>query len=62
MVRAAKAMSRHVNLVDLSSSFGDVKKCYAVIGGASVYYDFDHMTMEFSATLASGPLTNLSRT
>ena len=62
MVRAAKAMSRDVNLVDLSDSFCDVKKCYAVIGGASVYYDYDHMTMQFSATLASGLLRRLPRT
>jgi hypothetical protein len=36
MMRAARSMRVVVNLVDLSDSFCDAKRCYAVIGGASV--------------------------
>jgi SGNH domain (fused to AT3 domains) len=46
-------MRHQVNLVDLSSYFCDAERCYAVIGGASVYFDYDHMSTQFSATLAS---------
>jgi peptidoglycan/LPS O-acetylase OafA/YrhL len=53
MMRAARAMRGEVNLVDLSDHFCDANLCYAVIGGASVYFDYDHMSMQFSATLAS---------
>jgi len=52
MMRAARSMKAEVNLVDLSDYFCDAKKCYAVIGGASVYYDYDHMSLQFSTTLA----------
>jgi peptidoglycan/LPS O-acetylase OafA/YrhL len=52
MMRAARSMHGQVNLVDLSNDFCDAKRCYAVIGGASVYYDFDHMANQFSATFA----------
>jgi len=30
-----------------------------VIGGASVYYDYDHMSLQFSASLASPLLRQL---
>jgi peptidoglycan/LPS O-acetylase OafA/YrhL len=53
MMRAARSMGSQVNLVDLSSDFCDARRCYAVIGGASVYYDFDHMANQFSSTFAS---------
>ena len=53
MTRAARRMVDQVNLVDLSDYFCDARRCYAVIGGAAVYYDYDHMTTQFSATLAS---------
>ena len=62
MMRAARAMRGEVNLVDLSDYFCDAKRCYAVIGAASVYFDYDHMTTQFSATLASALLRLMPRT
>ena len=59
LMRAARSMRRLVNLVDLSDYFCDPWRCYAVIGGASVYYDYDHMSSQFSATLASPLLRRL---
>jgi hypothetical protein len=55
-------MRGEVNLVDLSDYFCDAKRCYAVIGAASVYFDYDHMTTQFSATLASALLQLMPRT
>jgi hypothetical protein len=52
-------MRPEVNLVDLSDYFCDKSRCYAVIGGASVYYDYDHMSQQFSSTLASALLRKL---
>ena len=62
MMRAARSMRHVVNLVDLSDYFCDARRCYAVIGAASVYYDYDHMSMQFSATLASALLRALPKT
>jgi peptidoglycan/LPS O-acetylase OafA/YrhL len=59
MMRAARPMRHEVNLVDLSDYFCDDKRCYAVIGGASVYYDYDHMSRQFSASLAAPLLRQL---
>ena len=62
MMRAARPMRREVNLVDLSDYFCDASRCYAVVGGASVYYDYDHMSMQFSASLASALLQRMPKT
>jgi peptidoglycan/LPS O-acetylase OafA/YrhL len=62
MMRAARAMRSEVNLVDLSDYFCDASRCYAVIGGANVYYDYDHMSRQFSASLAAPLLRSLPRT
>jgi len=62
MMRAARPMRAVVNLVDLSDYFCDAKRCFAVIGGASVYYDYDHMSNQFSASLASPLLRRLPTT
>jgi len=59
MMKAARAMRFQVNLVDLSDYFCDARHCYAVIGGASVYFDYDHMSTQFSTTLASPLLRRL---
>jgi len=61
MMRAARSMRSQVNLVDLSAFFCDARRCYAAIGGSSVYYDGDHMSMQFSATLASALLRRMPR-
>jgi len=62
MMRAARPMRSEVNLVDLSDYFCDARRCHAVIGGASVYYDYDHMSMQFSASLAPMLLRRLPKT
>lgn len=62
MIRAARPMSRLVNVVDLSNYFCGAESCYAVIGGASVYFDYHHMSNQFSATLASALLRHLPHT
>ncbi|HEX7537474.1 MAG TPA: acyltransferase family protein [Dermatophilaceae bacterium] len=59
MMRAARPMRSEINLVDLSDYFCDASRCYAVIGGASVYYDYDHMSTQFGATLAPVLLRSL---
>jgi peptidoglycan/LPS O-acetylase OafA/YrhL len=59
MMRAARPMRSEVNLVDLSDYFCDSSRCFAVIGGASVYYDYDHMSAQFGATLAPALLRGL---
>ena len=59
MMRAARTMRHEINLVDLSDYFCDDSRCYAVIGGASVYYDYDHMSLQFSTSLASPLLRQL---
>jgi hypothetical protein len=40
-----------VTLVDLTKYFCDDRKCYAVVGNVAVYYDHDHLNLEFSRTL-----------
>jgi len=61
MMRAERNMSGAVSLVDLSDYFCDVRRCYAVIGGASVYYDYDHMSMQFSASLSAALMRGLPK-
>ena len=61
LMRAARTMRGEVNLVDLSDYFCDATSCYAVIGGARVYYDYDHMSMQFSATLSAPLLRHLPK-
>ena len=40
-----------VKLVDLTRYFCDDRKCYAVVGNVAVYFDHDHLNLEFSRTL-----------
>jgi hypothetical protein len=44
---AAASRVPGVELLDLSDHFCDESRCYAVIGGMNVYYDFDHLNLEF---------------
>ncbi len=41
-----------VPLIDLTQYFCDEAGCHAVIGGAVVYYDSNHLTYTFTQTLA----------
>ncbi|SDO15198.1 Peptidoglycan/LPS O-acetylase OafA/YrhL, contains acyltransferase and SGNH-hydrolase domains [Klenkia soli] len=51
-----------VQSVDLTDRFCDADRCYAVIGGAQVYWDVNHMTALYSRSLADavGEATGLA--
>jgi hypothetical protein len=51
-VAAGRVASDRITLVDLTDRFCDRSRCYAAIGGAVVYFDKEHMTTQFSRTLA----------
>jgi peptidoglycan/LPS O-acetylase OafA/YrhL len=40
-----------VSLVDLTNYFCDRRKCYAVVGNVAVYYDANHLNLEFTRAL-----------
>jgi peptidoglycan/LPS O-acetylase OafA/YrhL len=48
---AARVGSPRVSVVDLTRSFCDARRCYAIIGGALAFKDQDHVTPTFAATL-----------
>ncbi|MCU1606053.1 MAG: acyltransferase 3 [Modestobacter sp.] len=41
-----------IRMLDFSDHFCDDSTCYAVVGGALVYWDANHMSAQFSRTLA----------
>ncbi|MEV4316268.1 acyltransferase family protein [Actinocrispum sp. NPDC049592] len=41
----------NVAFVDLTDYFCDERKCYAVVGNVAVYFDANHMNLDFSRTL-----------
>jgi hypothetical protein len=49
---AGRTLGPRVRFLDFSRHFCDEQKCYAVVGGVPVYYDYDHMTKQFAVTLA----------
>jgi SGNH domain-containing protein len=49
---AARVHTDRIRLIDMSDFFCDDTTCYSVIGGAIVYWDGDHMSAQFSRTLA----------
>ncbi|MEA9984073.1 acyltransferase family protein [Subtercola vilae] len=49
---ASIAAGEKVTLLDFTSTFCNTNDCYAVIGGANVYRDQDHLTNTFATTLA----------
>ena len=51
-VAAQQVSSNLVQLVDLSDQFCDRSRCYAAVGGAIVYADTNHITTQFSRSLA----------
>ena len=53
IVVAAEA-ARHplIRAVDLTERFCDTRRCYAVVGGIPVYYDADHLNLEYVRLLA----------
>jgi peptidoglycan/LPS O-acetylase OafA/YrhL len=44
---AGEAGSSSISVLDLSDRFCDETSCYAVIGGIPVYYDADHLNLEY---------------
>jgi hypothetical protein len=51
-VGAGLVHSDRFQFVDFTDHFCDQQRCYAAVGGAIVYYDFDHLTGQFARTLA----------
>jgi SGNH domain (fused to AT3 domains) len=51
LAAARRMRSARVHAIDLSRFFCDARRCFAVIGGAHVYKDVDHMTAVFARTL-----------
>jgi peptidoglycan/LPS O-acetylase OafA/YrhL len=49
---AARLHSARIRLIDMSDFFCDHATCYAAVGGAIVYWDHDHMSAQFSRSLA----------
>jgi peptidoglycan/LPS O-acetylase OafA/YrhL len=49
---AARAAADGVQIVDLTDFFCDETTCYPAIGGAIAYWDRDHISAQFSRTLA----------
>ncbi|MFJ4044817.1 acyltransferase family protein [Microbacterium sp. NPDC089987] len=47
VIAAEAANSEDVELLDLTDRFCDDASCYAVVGGIPVYYDADHLNLEY---------------
>lgn len=47
IVAAQQAAAKMVRGLDLTDSFCDSTSCYAVVGGIPVYYDADHLNLEY---------------
>ena len=50
LVEAARLLPA-VGVVDLTDYFCDAKKCYAVVGNVVVYFDQNHLNLEFARSL-----------
>jgi peptidoglycan/LPS O-acetylase OafA/YrhL len=48
---ARRTDNRDVRLADLTNYFCDERRCYAVVGNVAVYYDANHLNLEFSRTM-----------
>lgn len=51
VVAAQAAQDSAISVLDLSDRFCDDETCYAVVGGIPVYYDADHLNLEFARLL-----------
>lgn len=47
----AAAGSASISVLDLTDRFCDATSCYAVVGGIPVYYDADHLNLEYARLL-----------
>ncbi len=52
--------SDRVRLVDMTDFFCSAATCHAVVGGALVYFDYNHITAQFSRSLAPFLLEKLA--
>lgn len=52
LVAAAQAASPAIRAFDADPYFCDTDACYAVIGGVAVFYDADHLNLDFVRRLA----------
>ena len=52
IIAAATLRGTGVHLVDLTDRFCDAQSCYAVVGGIPVYYNADHLNLEYVRMLA----------
>jgi peptidoglycan/LPS O-acetylase OafA/YrhL len=57
---AERVTSPRVQLVDLTDLFCDETTCYTAIGGAVVYWDANHLTAQYSRSLAPFLLEELA--
>ena len=48
----ARADDLAIHALDLTDRFCDAARCYAVVGGIPVYYDADHLNLEYARMLA----------
>jgi hypothetical protein len=48
---ARSSRDPRVSIVDLTDYFCDDRKCYSVIGNVVVYFDPNHVNMEYSRSL-----------
>lgn len=53
LMAGAAERSDSITVLDLTDRFCDAERCYAVIGGVPVYYDADHLNLEYVRMLAS---------
>ncbi len=51
-LREAAAGQKDVTLLDFTKVFCDDETCRAVVGGANIYRDQDHITVTFANSLA----------
>ncbi|WP_334147022.1 acyltransferase family protein [Microbacterium sp.] len=51
VVAGAEIGTPSVDVLDLTDRFCDAESCYAVIGGVPVYYDVDHLNLEYARLL-----------
>jgi SGNH domain (fused to AT3 domains) len=58
---ARQAHSRRVQLIDLTRFMCDERRCFAVVGGALVHKDINHLTRVFATTLGPYLLRKLNR-
>jgi len=61
VIAARRLQSDRVRVVDLSRFLCDSRRCFAVVGGALVYKDGQHLTEVFSSTLGPYLLRELRR-